>query len=294
MMGYVCSHCSSTISYSQEVIIGNMHCHLHCAISQAETVKRTYQDSLLRYPNVIGVGVGWRYKRYWGFDKREICIVVNVSKRLPESQLMTTQIVPKYVGVIKTDVLETHEIIAPRPIGVAIYERRRKRRPAEGGVSVGHIRGATGTLGCRVRRGYESLILSNNHILANEGEAYYGDSILQPGPADGGGDPDDRLAYLGHCIPISFGYGLNYADAAIARPISPDVVSSEVLDIGVPTGVTTVALGMRVVKSGRTTGKTSGEVVQVGATLWISYRRGSSSLCRSSHNTSRLFFRGRR
>ncbi len=52
-----------------------------------------------------------------------------------------------------------------------------------------------GTLGCLVKKDHEYYILSNNHVLANENEAYMGDPILQPDPYDGE-DLEDRIAYL--------------------------------------------------------------------------------------------------
>jgi len=147
-------------------------------------------------------------------------------------------------------------------------------RPAYGGASIGHVKGATGTLGCAVKRGYETLILSSNHVLANEGDASFGDVILQPGYADGGRDPYDRLATLDHYLPISFNYGINRVDAALAKPISPNDVSSDVLDVGVPTGCAPASLGIRVKKSGRTTGLKYGEITQVNAIIRVKYRRG--------------------
>ena len=273
-MVYRCEYCGSVIPYGQEVMIGNMYCHLQCAIDQAKSDMRIYQSSLLQKPNVIGIGIGWRHKRYFGFDRKEVCVVVNVIKRVSEDRLTSAQIVPKWLRVTKTDVLETHEIVAPRPISVAGYYRRSKVRPAKGGVSIGHIRVTAGTLGCLVRRGYEVLILSNNHVLANENEDHLDDPILQPRPVDGGRYPDDVLARLDHYIPIAFGYDTNYVDAAIARPISNTAVSSEVLGIGTPTGTVAPSLGMKVVKSGRTTGITRGEIVQIATTVRIRYRRG--------------------
>jgi len=57
-----------------------------------------------------------------------------------------------------------------------------ENRPLRIGCSVGHFRITAGTLGCIVRNGAGGvMILSNNHVLADENRARKGDSILQPG-----------------------------------------------------------------------------------------------------------------
>ena len=67
-----------------------------------------------------------------------------------------------------------------------------------GGVSIGHYAITAGTPGAFVKdkTTAETLILSNNHVMANSNDASIGDAILQPGPADGGKSPQDRIAAL--------------------------------------------------------------------------------------------------
>ena len=64
-------------------------------------------------------------------------------------------------------------------------------RPLRIGASIGHFKITAGTLGAFVRSRDDGsvLILSNNHVLANENKAKKGDHILQPGDFDGGQDP---------------------------------------------------------------------------------------------------------
>src|SRR5262249_38641622 len=71
-------------------------------------------------------------------------------------------------------------------------------RPLRIGSSIGHVDFPAGTLGCFVRRGDNGrvLILSNNHVLANENRARPGDPVLQPGRLDLGRHPDDAVGEL--------------------------------------------------------------------------------------------------
>jgi len=162
-------------------------------------------------------------------------------------------------------------------------------RPAPGGVSVGHFRVTTGTLGCRVLYGSRGwpMILSNNHVLANatsgrDRRARRGDPIYQPGPYDGGSHRD-RLATLYRYVPLALyradrgfpGNGRdNLVDAALARPLSPAALDPEILGIGPVEGAGEATLGLEVQKSGRTTGLTRGRVITLHATVRVHYDAG--------------------
>jgi len=65
--------------------------------------------------------------------------------------------------------------------------------------------------------------------------------------------------------------GANHVDCAIARPLSPDLVTPEILQIGKPTGVGTVTLGASVQKFGRTTSYTQDYIIQVDVTATVDY-----------------------
>jgi hypothetical protein len=153
----------------------------------------------------------------------------------------------------------------------------------------------------------ERLILSNNHVLANSNNAQIGDPILQPGTADGGSVDNDTVARLERFAPISFNeepptcniatgfasfinqlasllgsqhrlipikqdpQAINQIDAAVAKPVIGVEISDEILDIGVIGGVTPAKLGMRVRKSGRSTGFTSGILTVMDATVDVNY-----------------------
>jgi hypothetical protein len=63
----------------------------------------------------------------------------------------------------------------------------------------------------------------------------------------------------------------NRVDAAVARPIDPNMFSSEIRNIGVVSGTKGASLGMNVRKSGRTTDFTTGTVTLLNATVNVAY-----------------------
>lgn len=63
-----------------------------------ESVKRKYEDQLMRLPNVTGIGIGDR-------EGSEI-LKVFVTQKVPESELKPEEIVPKVLNGYETDVEE--------------------------------------------------------------------------------------------------------------------------------------------------------------------------------------------
>lgn len=263
-------------------------------------VRGKYQTSMLERENVVGVGVG--YKVHRGKQTDELCLVVLVSKKLPIEAVDPKALVPKSIDGVNTDVVE---------VGVIrTHQGRTDRwRPIPAGVSVGHFKITAGTFGCMVRDQASNarLMLSNNHVLANSNNAQLGDPVLQPGPADGGQVDNDIVARLERFAPISFSeeppscqiasgvaglinqvarllgsqhrlipirqdpQAMNQVDAAVAKPVEGVELSDEILDIGVIGGVTPTKLGMRVRKSGRSTGFTTGTITVMDATVDVNY-----------------------
>ncbi len=267
-------------------------------MAQAKQVKGAYVHKLLSKRNVVGVGLG--YKISQGVNTGELSLVVSVTRKVAPSALAAEDLVPQALDGVKTDVVETGVLRA-----FQLGPRDRWRPVVPPGVSIGHYRITAGTFGCLVRRGGEVFILSNNHVLCDCNRGQEGDAILQPGPTDGG-TTDDRIATLADCVPLDFGTappecsiaewsarllnyvagafgshhrlqavkqteGVNRVDAALARPLSPDLVSNEILYIGIPAGVGTATLGTEVQKTGRTSGHTQDTITQIDATLRVNY-----------------------
>jgi len=273
-------------------------------ITQMQQVKEAHIYELLNKRNVVGVGLGYKIRH--GVNTNELSLVVSVKRKEPLSALAAEDLVPKTLDGVQTDVVATGVLRA-----FQLGPRDRWRPLVPPGVSMGHYRITAGTFGCLLRRGEESFILSNNHVLANTNNCQQGDAVLQPGSTDSG-TMDDCIATLADYVPLDFGTapsecpiaeqsarllnyiagafgsrhqlqavkqteGVNRVDAALARPTSPDLVSNEILYIGAPTGIGTAILGTQVQKTGRTTGHTRGTVTQIDTTVRIDYN-GPSAL----------------
>jgi hypothetical protein len=170
---------------------------------------------------------------------------------------------------------------------VDAHPHRMRLRPAPGGVSVGHRAITAGTIACLVRgrtapRNARLMILSNNHVLANTNAGPIGESILQPGPYDGGHHPADQVAVLERFIPINFAAGSSNTVDCATGWAWPDRVRRELIYMsgGTPTyftvGTMPVAsiVGMQVGKTGRTTQLTRGSISAVGVTVNVNYGGG--------------------
>jgi hypothetical protein len=268
--------------------------------AEAKYMKSQYSAQILGMPNVVGVGVG--YKESSGKQLDELCVSVLVRRKLPIEALPSSGLIPHDLEGVRTDVIEVGELRA-------LQARTDRWRPVPAGVSIGHYLITAGTLGCivRDRSSNERLILSNNHVLANSNQARPGDPILQPGVADHGTVASDTVAQLIRFVPISFtiedptcgiaqgivrisnkmaqilrsGHRLkafkenpqamNQVDAAVARPEVGVEFLDEILEIGVIGGVTPAKLGMRVRKSGRTSGFTTGQITILDAIVDVNY-----------------------
>jgi len=138
-------------------------------------------------------------------------------------------------------------------------------RPLKIGASVGHFRITAGTIGGFVRgRGGDGpvLILSNNHVLANENRGKEGDPVLQPGRFDGGQNPADKVGELVRFVRLKK-TGVNVGDCALAAIDGGVEYEPKALaGLGELAGLGDIALSDRseVRKVGRTTGVTRGRV----------------------------------
>lgn len=177
---------------------------------------------------------------------------------------------------------------------IPVLDITARERPAHPGCSIGHHDITAGTFGAVVYRNSDGAprILSNNHVLANVNKGDIGDAILQPGAYDGGVDPGDQIARLCNFVHIetvntsdckwtnalikawnwlsgktghnsrlsSYRSVTNKVDCALAEPLNPQDIHPLITDVGVVTGVVSPAVGMEVMKRGRTTEITQGKI----------------------------------
>jgi hypothetical protein len=161
--------------------------------------------------------------------------------------------------------------------------RLRWEWPVPLGVSGGNLNDVSltfccsGTLGALVRDGEGKFyVLSNNHVIARTNRGEIGDPITQPGLIDANCSlrPPDAVAHLSRFQRIRFGKNkVNRVDAAIGEILEGAVdPTGMILDIG-EVGAETLApqVGMRVKKSGRSTGLTTGRISAVQVTARVAY-----------------------
>jgi len=266
------------------------------------TLALNYRWKLMQLPNVTGVGIG--YKEVRGKKTDQLSLVVFVQNKVSVNHLTAFHCVPQKIDEHYTDVIETGSIRFQ-------FDRQARVRPAVPGVSIGHYRVTAGTFGALVydQATGRPMILSNNHILANQtdgmdGRSKIGDEILQPGAHDSGRSPHDVIARLARFVPVYTSGSANQCpvaaaaevllnnflslyrphyyvrlynrrrttnlvDCALAEPVDEKQVSPEILGIGRITGVAEPRLGARVRKSGRTSGVTTGTIRALHTTMRV-------------------------
>jgi hypothetical protein len=236
--------------------------------SLAELVSQKHaaaEQLLTKSDGVIGVGLGAR--------RGEPCLRVYVERKLPLSSLPREEVVPSGIGALRTDVVEIGRLAA----GPAIAPRTRQRvRPVRPGCSVGYAQPMAGTVGAIVRdRQGELHLLSCNHVLADENTLAEGAPIFQPALLDEGRRDRDQVAQLSRYVRLE-PRAVNRVDGALARALNRYNVDGSILPharlMRLPPAQADV--GMRVHKSGRSTGHTRGCVIDTAVDLKIFYRSG--------------------
>lgn len=151
-----------------------------------------------------------------------------------------------------------------RVVKRALPWHQKRNRPLRIGSSIGHYRVTAGTLGCFVRSRADGavLILSNNHVLADENRGKSGDLIIQPGTYDHGRNPADAVGKLANFVRLKR-TGANRVDCSVAS-VNAEVKYNyaKLTGLGNLAGLGDAVLdeGLTVAKAGRTTGITHGKV----------------------------------
>ena len=164
----------------------------------------------------------------------------------------------------------------------------RRCRPVPIGVSTGHPNITAGTIGARVVDTSGNVYaLSNNHVYAAANSATIGDAVIQPGTFDGGSSSADDIGTLAEYVILLFGNqltcdtstgdGCNVVDAAIALSSTANLDNATPSDgYGTPQSATvTPSVNLKVLKYGRTTGETKGQIAGINATVDVNYGDGN-------------------
>lgn len=159
-------------------------------------------------------------------------------------------------------------------------------RPAPIGVSVGNANECLpGTIGCVLMRGNSEFLLSANHVFARQNQATIGESIIQPSlpdldPACGPSPAGAVIARLSDFEPVVYdGRTANLMDAAIAQVTMNNnaVCSTPQGFYGFPSAtVASPAVGMAIMKVGRTTELTRGDIKSVNVKVKITFPSGTA------------------
>lgn len=258
---------ADTIPLSSDLIAAQDQ--LESALGESEAFSSALAEEAADYQHdaerILGTGIGFRFVN--GTLTSEITLKVFVTERAATgAQASAFSAVPESVNDVPVVVEEVGEVVPQ------LYTRKYPR-PVRCGVSVGHPSITAGTLGCLVQLNNGRLcILSNNHVLANSNNARRGDPIIQPGSADLGQNPRDRIGALENFIPLQFP-GPNRVDAAVTWTSFANVDPRHVTYQLNPAPVAPV-LGMTVMKNGRTTQATIGTVTDLRVRISVGYPGG--------------------
>lgn len=224
--------------------------------------------------NVVGVGVGTKFSA--GKETTTTCVRFYVGQKIGKGALSAKDLLPTEIDGIPTDVIVTGKF---RMLDTAA-DNKKRRRPVRPGTSIGFQFPPpkdgfvmAGTFGAVVTKSGKRFILSNNHVLAENGLIALGASIFQPGLLDGGNTATDEVAKLTKFIAIK-GTGFNKVDCAIAELLATTSVNPHPMPkVGALSSASpiTAAVGMDVEKTGRTTGYTRGAVFDVSADVNVGY-----------------------
>lgn len=263
---------------------------------------RLHRRRLLRMPGVTAVDIGYKIEKGEFTDK--LALRVHVEHKFSDEFMKKDrphELIPKSEVPFKTlredqqyvspggkrvlmDVIEAeyrpaqqHELPRPRtamemPVKASCVNRRRRLDPLVGGISIGSPQTPVGTLGALVWDNVDNsvCILSNWHVLSGNPHAEVGSPCFQPGRFDQG-NSNDVVARLKRW---SFD---SQTDAAIAeltgsrRYCAGEIISMFQLISGVEERP---HLGMKVFKSGRSTGLTPGFIDGLYFSTVIEYSNG--------------------
>jgi hypothetical protein len=257
-------------------------------VRNAIKAQERHQRSLMSRPGIVGTAVSW--------DENGDTVVKIYTDRHSSAaglpfRVDGIKVVVEQVGKIYAQNIPCEQregctetpLVDPLADGQPATQRMWHPRPVPIGISSGHVDVTAGTLACRVTNGCHTYALSNAHVYADENDGLVDDNILQPGPTDGGVDPDDTIGFLFTSVPIVMSPAAsNEVDAAIIETTTDLVgTATRTNGYGEPISVDqNTALdpdtGMLVMKYGRTTAQSYGYIDAINATVFVGYTGGTA------------------
>jgi hypothetical protein len=240
------------------------------AFRAARVAAIEYGDGVLKFPNVIGYGVGKRIVR--GKRTREIALVVFVSQKLPLASLRAHEVLPRELKTSEgTVVIDVVQRAMPRLlVDSAAY------RPLRGGCEISPAAtGGAGTLGAVMydRRDAEQVLLTNNHVLTAPGQRSFiplNAAVNQPAFGGVVGRTKRIVPWLPPPLGSSDTVRLQAeVDAGIVSLDARVTAQFRVIDLGRhPYVPLKASMDLEVSKRGRTTDLTTGTVNEVNI-CWV-------------------------
>jgi hypothetical protein len=238
-----------------------MSANMRVDLTRTIDIQNRHTDELMAIDGVIGTGAG--------LNEGGAPAVYVFTKRAGVTGI------PSSVEGTPTFVVNTGEIEARAFTG-------QYRNPMYSGVSVGNDKEcAAGTISCVVTKNNKKYLLSNNHVFARVNAANIGERIDQQGRYDAIPQcgPSGQVASLSQFVPINFRRRTtNTVDCAISEVAAGINWTSQTPPETAPAlqytpSSTTIApsVGLNVMKTGRTTGFTTGSIAAVNVTVQVSY-----------------------
>lgn len=226
------------------------------------------ENDLLSKQNVVAVAEGEKWIN--GTNTGAKAILVFVEQKISESKLRDSDIIPKSIDGMVTDVVGRTGLITT-------FSNTERTRPLVPGYSCGHLWVTAGTLGGFFKdRDGDVVGLSNNHVLAatNRGRRWdgvRGHWTVQPGVLD---DDRWRRNKVGNLKDYkNLIKGNNQEDSAIFLVTGEYV--TDIPNIGEVVGFNDdVKVGDTLQKTGRTTGHKTATVIATNATVNVHYGNG--------------------
>ena len=244
-------------------------------LNEIRPIKQDQEADLLKRAGVTGVDIGCKHVGGKKTDVRTIRVYVEEKK--DEKDIPKSEMIPKTIKGVKTDVIQRKFVLHPLRLRLADLDVKADTGtydPLKGGISIGPCRVIdgyiyVGTLGAIVKdnESGDPMLLSNFHVMCVDDAWGTGDTMAQPSRVDGGNCPTDGVGELQRA---SLG---GQVDCAVASHTVRGY-ACEIVEIGEVTGTATAALDMAVRKRGRTTGLTYGTVDTVDLTVKIDYGDG--------------------